>query len=81
MASAKAKVVALKKAAPAPTRRMSVEHKAALAAGRGVLGGKVAIGGGLAKLARLAASILPSRTMDDAASEMATLYREILGAS
>ena len=34
-----------------------------------------------AKLARLAANILPSRTMDDAASEMATLYREILGAS
>ena len=33
-----------------------------------------------AKLARLAANILPSRTMDDAASEMGTLYREILGA-
>ncbi len=34
----------------------------------------------VAKLARLAANILPSRTMDDAASEMAALYREILGA-
>jgi glycosyltransferase involved in cell wall biosynthesis len=32
------------------------------------------------KLARLAGNILPSRTMADAASEMASLYREVLNA-